>query len=393
MSAPATAGAGRRIPYARQSIDPSDVAAVVAALQSDWLTQGPAVERFERKVAEHCGARHAVAVTNGTAALHIAALAAGLGPGDELWTSPNTFVASANAALHCGARADFVDIDPKTYNMGARSLADKLGSARRPPKILIPVHFAGQPCDMDAISALAKGRGVTVIEDAAHALGATWKSEKVGSGRHADMTILSFHPVKIITTGEGGMILTNRDDLHEKLCLLRSHGITREARSMERESEGPWYYEQIGLGFNLRMTDLQAALGVSQMDRCDEFIARRRVLAARYDELLRPLPVILPFQDPSGASAWHLYVVQIDAARTGRTRREVFDRLRAAGIGVNVHYIPVHRQPHYGRMGFKEGDFPNAEAYYSRAISLPMFPDLTEADQDYVVETLADCFE
>jgi UDP-4-amino-4,6-dideoxy-N-acetyl-beta-L-altrosamine transaminase len=389
VSAP---GKGRRVPYARQSINREDIDAVIETLESDWLTQGPAIERFEKKVADYCGAKYAVAVANGTAALHIATLAAGVAPGDEVWTSPNTFVASANAALYCGAKPDFVDIDARTYNLCAGKLEEKLKS-RRPPKVLIPVHFSGQPCDMEALSKLARERGITIIEDAAHALGASRKGEKVGSGRFADMTTLSFHPVKIITTGEGGMVLTNRPDLYEKLILLRSHGITRDSREMANESEGAWYYEQIGLGFNYRITDIQAALGISQMDRCDEFIARRRVLAGRYDQLLAPLPLILPFQAHGSFSAWHLYVVQIDSTRTSKTRREVFDHLRAAGIGVNVHYIPVHRQPFYRRLGFKAGDFPEAERYYQNALSIPMFPAMSDEDQDYVVEKLAEAFE
>jgi UDP-4-amino-4,6-dideoxy-N-acetyl-beta-L-altrosamine transaminase len=383
---------GRRVPYARQSINRADIDAVIQTLESDWLTQGPTIERFEKKVADYCGAKYAVAVANGTAALHIAALAAGVGPGDEVWTSPNTFVASANAALYCGAKADFVDVDARTYNLCADNLEEKLKS-RQPPKVLIPVHFSGQPCDMEATSKMARQRGVTIIEDAAHALGASWNGEKIGSGRFADMTTLSFHPVKIVTTAEGGMVLTNRADLYEKLVLLRSHGITRDSRQMENESEGAWYYEQIGLGFNYRITDIQAALGISQMERCDEFIVRRRVLAARYDDLLKSLPLILPFQRKESLSAWHLYVVQLDPTRTSKTRREVFDHLRAAGIGVNVHYIPVHRQPYYRKLGFKAGDYPEAERYYQNALSIPMFPALSDEDQNYVVEKLAEAFK
>lgn len=377
------------IPYGRQDIDADDVAAVVAVLQSDWLTQGPAIPRFEGMVASYCGATHAVAVCNATAALHLACRALGLGPGDSLWTSPNTFVASANCGLYCGATVDFVDVDPRTYNMSVSALEAKLQEAKRVgalPKIVIPVHFAGQPCDMHAIRALADSYGFAIVEDASHAVGATYRGNRIGAGRHADMTVFSFHPVKIITTGEGGLVLTNRADLHERLLLLRSHGITRDPDQMVSETEGPWYYQQVELGYNYRLTDLQAALGASQMARLDAFLSRRRTLAAQYDELLADLPVIRPWQHPDGVSAYHLYPIQV--APGGKPRREVFEALRAAGIGVNVHYIPVHLQPYYRAFGFKPGDFQHAERYYEGAISLPMYAGLSDEQQLRVVAAL-----
>ena len=370
------------IPYGRQDINDADVAAVVEVLKSDWLTTGPAVDRFEDAVRRRCGAAHAAAVANGTVALHLACRALGLGPGDTLWTSPNTFVASANCALYCGAGVDFVDIDPKTYNMSAEALQEKLFLAEKKgklPKIVVPVHFAGQPCDLRAIRSLADRFGFSIIEDASHAVGATYLGQPVGNCRHSEIAVFSFHPVKIVTTGEGGMTLTNREDLAQRMRLLRAHGITRE----KSKSEGGWYYEQVDLGYNYRLTDLHAALGASQLGRLDAFLARRRELAARYDRLLAALPVTTPWQHPDGASAWHLYVVQVD------NRRKIYDALRAAGVAVNVHYIPVHLQPHYRALGFKAGDFPAAEAYYSRAITLPLFPRLTEGEQDRVVDALA----
>ena len=370
------------IPYGRQDIDAADIAAVVEALQSDWLTTGPAVERFEQAAASRFGAAHAVSVFNGTVALHLACRALGLGPGDTLWTTPNTFVASANCALYCGASVDFVDIDPQTYNMSASTLERKLSTAGKIPKIVVPVHFAGQPCDMRAIGVLAKKYRFTVIEDASHAVGASYLGEPVGNCRHSDITVFSFHPVKIVTTAEGGMALTQRADLAEKLRTLRTHGIVRDPARMTAKSEGGWYYEQVDLGYNYRITDLQAALGASQLKRLDAFLARRRELAARYDRLLADLPLTRPWQHPDGVSAWHLYVVQVE------NRRKIFDALRAAGIGAAVHYIPVHLQPHYRKFGFKPGDFPNAEAYYARALTLPLFPRMSDLDQDQVVEAL-----
>lgn len=379
------------VPYGRQSIDESDIQEVVNVLRSDWLTQGPAVERFEREVAAYCGTNHALAVANATVALHIACLAAGLGEGDLLWTSPNTFVASANCALYCGAEVDFVDIDPRTLNMSPVVLAEKLKKAKaagRLPKVVVPVHFAGLSCDMEAISALAREYGFLVIEDASHAVGGNYRSQPIGSCAYGDMVVFSFHPVKIVTTGEGGMILTRNKDLHDKLLRLRSHGITRNPALMEGPPEGGWYYQQIELGFNYRITDMQAALGSSQWKKLDRFVERRHLLADRYDAELKDLPLVLPLRESNGLSALHLYPIRIDPRRTPVTRAEVYASLRAAGIEVNVHYIPVHTQPYYQKMGFRKGDFPEAEKYYAEALSLPMFPSLSEGDQNRVISAL-----
>ncbi|MDR6945972.1 UDP-4-amino-4,6-dideoxy-N-acetyl-beta-L-altrosamine transaminase [Pseudomonas sp. 2957] len=379
------------IPYGRQSLDQADIDAVVEVLQSDWLTQGPTIERFEQAMAARCQADFAVAVCNATAALHIACLAADLGPGDRLWTSPNTFLASANCGRYCGAEIDFVDIDPLTWNLDAFALEAKLEQAERDgtlPKVLVAVAFSGQSCDMRKIADLAVRYNFTVIEDASHAVGASYAGRPVGCGDFAAMTVFSFHPVKIITSAEGGMVLTNRPALAERLQRLRSHGMTRDPEHMTEPSHGPWYYQQIELGFNYRITDLQAALGLSQLRKLDEFVARRRELAARYDQLLAYLPLTLPSAQPEADSAWHLYVVRVQTERCNLSHRQVFEGLRNAGIGVNLHYIPVHLQPYYRELGFAEGDFPEAERYYAEAISLPLFPLLSEAQQDQVVEQL-----
>lgn len=379
------------LPYGRQSLDEADIKAVEAVLRSDWLTQGRVIERFERKVADYCGSRYAVAVSSGTAALHLGAQALGLKSGDTLWTSPNTFVASANCGLYCGAAVDFVDIDPRTYNLSLTGLTRKLEKAeqeKRLPKVVVPVHLAGQSCEMQGIGALSKRYGFLVMEDAAHALGGRYQGKPVGDCRFSDLAIFSFHPVKVITTGEGGMIVTNRQDLYEKLLGLRTHGITRELGLMTEPSHGPWYYQQRDLGFNYRLTDIQAALGASQMDKLDRFVSRRRELATRYDALLAELPVVLPWRHPDTESAWHLYIVRLQLDKIRRTHREVFEALRANRIGVQIHYIPVHTQPFYASMGFAAGDFPQAEQYYREAISLPMFPGLRDEDQDRVVKVL-----
>lgn len=379
------------IPYGRQSISDADIEAVVAVLRSDFLTQGPAVARFEQAVLDHCRAKHAIAVSNATAALHIACLALGLGPGDWLWTSPNTFVASANCGLYCGARVDFVDIDPVTYNLCPEALERKLLQAEqegRLPRIVVPVHFSGQPCDMRAIHALSQRFGFRIIEDASHAIGGRYLDDPIGSCRYSDITVFSFHPVKVITTGEGGMAVTNDDELAQRLGLLRSHGITREPELMTQPMDGAWYYQQVTLGFNYRMTDLQAALGASQMQRLEHYVARRHQLAHRYNELLAELPLTLPWQHPDGYSGLHLYVIRLQADKVGRSHHEVFEYLRSKEIMVNLHYIPVHTQPYYQQMGFKAGDFPEAERYYAEAISIPMFPTLTAAQQDEVVAAL-----
>jgi len=376
------------IPYGHQDIQADDIAAVVEVLQSDFITQGPAVVQFEQALVEYCGAQRAVAVNSATSALHIACLALGLGEGDWLWTVPNTFVASANCGLYCGAQVDFVDIDPRSYNLSLVALEEKLQWAEQQgclPKVLIPVHFAGQPCQMREIKALADRYGFAVIEDASHAIGGRYLDKPIGGCHYADITVFSFHPVKIITTAEGGVATTNRADLAEKMTRLRSHGITRDAALMEAEPDGPWGYEQIELGFNYRMTDLQAALGVSQLQRLDGYIQRRHEIKRRYDSVLADLPLILPWQHSEGYSALHLYPIQLEKSQD---RRAVFEALRAGGVGVNVHYIPVHTQPYYRKMGFQWGDFPQAEAYYRGAISLPMYPTLNDEQQDQVVKVL-----
>ena len=375
------------IPYGRQDITPADIEAVVATLQSDFLTQGPKGPMFEKIVADYVGASYAVAVNSATSALHIACLALGLGPGDTLWTSPITFVASANCALYCGARVDFVDIDPATSNISIEALRRKLETAEREgllPKIVVPVHLCGQSCDMIAVAELAKRYKFKVVEDASHAIGGRYRESPVGSCKYSDITVLSFHPVKIVTTAEGGMALTNDEEIAAKLALLRSHGITRDPSAMVRGSEGPWYYEQIDLGFNYRMTEIQAALGVSQMSRIDSYVSRRHSLAARYNKLLEALPVVRPVQAVGVYSAFHLYPVRVTASE----RLRVFTRMRQDDIGVNVHYIPVHLQPYYQARGFKLGDFPESERYYAEAISLPLYPTLSEAQQDLVVGSL-----
>ncbi|RXE48145.1 UDP-4-amino-4,6-dideoxy-N-acetyl-beta-L-altrosamine transaminase [Chromohalobacter israelensis] len=379
------------IPYGRQDIQPQDIEAVIEVLRSDFLTQGPAVPRFEMLVAEKVGARHAVAVNSATSALHIACLALGLSEGDWLWTSPITFVASANCGRYCGAQVDFVDIDPHTYNLCPKALEAKLKNAEqegRLPKVVVAVHLCGQPCDMQAIHALGQRYGFKIIEDASHAIGGKYQGEYIGNGRYSDVTVFSFHPVKIITTAEGGMALTNDGGLAERMDLLRSHGVTRNPELMTQEADGPWYYQQVDLGFNYRMTELQAALGVSQLGRLDDYVARRNALAARYDDLLADLPVTTPWQHPDSYSGRHLYVIRLQHERLSVSHREVFEVLREQGVGVNLHYIPVHTQPYYQAMGFQSNDFPEAKRYYAEAISVPLFPTMTEVQQDEVVEAL-----
>ncbi len=379
------------IPYGRQDISQADIDAVVAVLRSDFLTQGPRVPRFEQAVAERCGARYAVAVNSATSALHIACMALGLGPGDWLWTSPITFLASANCALYCGAQVDFVDIDPRTYNLSPLALERKLEQAEREgklPKIVVPVHLAGQSCDMKAIHALSQRYGFRIVEDASHAIGGRYADEPVGSCRYSDITVFSFHPVKIITTAEGGMATTQDAALAQSMALLRSHGMTRDPELMTHAPDGDWYYQQIALGYNYRMTELQAALGLSQVDRLEEFVAARHRLAQRYDEKLARLPVTTPWQHPDSYSGLHLYIVRLQLDSIGRSHRQVFDAMRAQGIGVNLHYIPVHTQPFYRAFGFKDGDFPEAESYYREAISLPMYAIFSDEQQDEVCVAL-----
>lgn len=382
------------IPYGRQDISDADIQAVVDVLRSEYLTQGPTVPAFENAVASYCCAEYAVAVNSATSALHIACLALGVGHGDIVWTSPITFVASANCVLYCGAQVDFVDIDPRTYNLSVKCLAEKLAQAEKLgclPKVVIPVHMCGQPCEMDSIYALAQQYGFRIVEDASHAIGGKYCSEPIGNCRYSDITVFSFHPVKIITTGEGGMALTNDKELARRMQLLRSHGITRNAGEMTHEPDGPWYYQQIALGFNYRMTDIHAALGLSQMRRLDEFVAKRHAIAKRYDELLVKLPVITPWQHSGSYSGFHLYVIRLRQSEISKTQREVFEKLRAAGIGANLHYIPVYRQPYYETLGFKAGHCPESERYYTEAISLPMYPGLSEVQQEHVVEVLREC--
>ena len=372
------------IPYGRQSISQADIDAVVEALKSDFLTQGPAIPRFEAGAATYFGAGHAVAVNSATAALHVACLALDVGPGDLVWTSPITYVASANCALYCGAEVDFVDIDPETYCLSVERLAEKLEqaeSAGRLPKVVIPVHLAGQSCDMAGIQELAGRYGFRTVEDASHAVGASYRGGPVGDCRFSDIAVFSFHPVKIITTGEGGMALTNDAELARRMALYRSHGVTRDAADFERPADGGWYYEQQVLGFNYRMTDIAAALGTSQLTRLNEFVARRRALAARYDQLFGNAPLKRPWQHPDTQSSWHLYVIRVDAD----AHRAAFDGLRERGIGVNLHYIPVYLQPFYRRLGFEPGLCPEAEAYYREAITLPLYPGLSDSQQDQVV--------
>jgi len=364
-------------------IDEDDIRAVVEVLRSDFLTQGPMVPRFEQGIAAYCGVPYVVAVNSATSALHLACLALDVGPGDTVWTSPNTFVASANCARYCGAGVDFVDIDPATYNMSPEALAEKLERAAAVgalPKVVIPVHFAGTPCDMARIGELSRRYGFRVIEDASHAIGARYGNSVIGDCRFSDIVVFSFHPVKIITTAEGGAATTRSEELARRMRLLRTHGITREPGQLRRKAEGAWYYEQNCLGFNFRMTDLHAALGISQLRRVDEWVERRHRIAARYDEMLHGLPLILPIRPKDRRSALHLYIVQVDSLRAVVDRRSLFERLRAAGIGVNVHYIPVHTQPDFEALGFHSGQFPQAELYYSRCLSLPMYPGLTEED-------------
>jgi len=381
------------IPYGRQEITSEDIAAVVDVLTSDHLTQGPVVPRFEQAVAQHVGAAHAVAVNSATSALHIACMALDLGPGDWLWTSPVTFVASANCGRYCGANVDFVDIDPRTYNLCPAALERKLEIAAREgrlPKVVVPVHLSGQSCDMAAIHALGQRYGFRIIEDASHAIGGKYRGEFIGNCRYSDIVVFSFHPVKIITTAEGGMALTQDPALAARMARLRTHGITREPSEMTHAPDGPWYYQQIELGLNYRMTELQAALGVSQLQRLDACVATRHTLAQRYDRLLAPLPLTTPWQHPDSYSGLHLYVIRLQLDRIAISHRQVFEALRTRGIGVNLHYIPVHLQPYYQQLGSRPGDCPEAERYYAEAISLPMFHTLGEERQDAVVHALSE---
>lgn len=379
------------IPYSRQDIDEEDIQAVVEVLRSDYLTQGPVVPAFEKSITDYCAVNYAVAVNSATSALHVACLALGVSKGDIVWTSPITFVASANCALYCGADIDFVDIDSKTYNMSVDCLSEKLQQAEilgKLPKVVIPVHLCGQPCDMERIYALSLKYKFKIIEDASHAIGAKYQNQTVGNCAFSDITIFSFHPVKIITTGEGGMATTNDKSIANKMRLFRSHGITRDPLEMQHEPDGPWYYEQVELGFNYRITDLQAALGLSQVQRLDNFVKQRQSIAKKYDELLSVLPVLLPFQLESSRSAFHLYVIRLKAKEKSKTHKEIFEKIRQLGIGVNLHYMPVYNQPYYQKIGFKRNYCIEADSYYKEAISLPMYPALSDMQQIQVVNAL-----
>lgn len=374
------------IPYGKQDISKEDIDAVVEVLKSPYLTQGPRVPVFEDAITAYCGSKYGVAVNSATSALHLACIALNLIPGDILWTSPISFVASANCALYCGAKVDFVDIDLSTHNMCPRALKEKLEAAAkkgRLPKIVIPVHMGGDSCCMREIYELGQEYGFKIIEDASHAIGGSYLGKRIGNCAYSDITIFSFHPVKIITTAEGGMAVTNNDDIYEKLILHRSHGITRDPNDMTCEPDGGWYYQQIELGYNYRMTELQAALGISQLGRIDHFIERRHEIKAIYDDLLQQLPLDLPTTRTNSSSALHLYVIKLKN-KTMALRKELFDHMRSRGVGVNVHYIPIHLQPYYQKLGFSKGDFPQAENYYKSAISIPMHPNLEMAELQYI---------
>ena len=381
------------IPYGRQEITEEDIEHVSQVLHSEWLTQGPIVPQFERQVAQYCQAQYGVAVNSATSALHLACLALGLGEGDWLWTSPITFVASANCGLYCGARIDFVDIDSETFNLCPKALELKLNAAEksgRLPKVVVLVHMAGQSCDLKSIHALAQQYHFKIIEDASHAIGGQYLNQPIGQCRFSDITVFSFHPVKIITSGEGGMAVTNNKQYADKMVQLRQHGITRDPSEMTKEPDGPWYYEQTGVGFNYRLSDIHAALGLSQLQRIDQYISTRQALASRYSELLADLPILLPLQQADCYSAFHLYIIRLDPQKNTASHLDVFESLTAQGIGVGLHYIPVHLQPFYQRMGFTEGDFPKAEAYYQQAITLPLYPTLNHQQQEQVISALTE---
>jgi len=380
------------IPYAKQSINRRDIKSVAKVLKSDYLTQGPVVSDFEKAVSEYCDVKFGVAVNSATSALHIACLALDLGPGDALWTSPNSFVASANCGLYCGASIDFVDIDSRTYNMSPERLEEKLIYAEkigRLPKIVIPVHFAGQSCDMQKIYLLSKKYGFKIIEDASHAIGGKYKNKPIGSCKYSDITVFSFHPVKIITTGEGGMLVTNNKQIFEKLLILRAHGITRNKKQFDERPYGEiWNYQQTSIGFNFRMTDFQAALGISQLKKINKMLALRHQIAARYSNQLKDNDIILPFQISDAKSSFHLYPIRVPIDK----RNKLYQMMLNKGIGVNIHYIPIHLQPYYKDFGFKKGDFPEAEKFFNEEISLPIFPDLKLKEQKYIIKTLKEFF-
>jgi UDP-4-amino-4,6-dideoxy-N-acetyl-beta-L-altrosamine transaminase len=385
------------IPYGKQDINNTDIEAVVEVLKSDFLTQGPQVPLFEKSISNYCSSKYSIAVNSATSALHISCLALGLSKGDWLWTSPNSFVASANCGLYCGAKVDFVDIDPTTYNISILELENKLIKAkleRKLPKVLVAVHFAGQSCDMKKIHLLSREFGFSVIEDASHAIGSKYIGKYVGGCQYSDITVFSFHPVKIITTAEGGVATTNSGELDRKMRLFLSHGITRDTKLMDEKNIGPWYYEQVNLGFNYRMTELQAALGISQLKKVNKFVLKRHSLKSRYDLMISNLPLIKPFQSDDCYSALHLYPVRINnSEKNAKSRAQIFNELRENQIGVNVHYIPIHTQPYYRRLGFRVGDFPNSENYYDSALSLPLFSSMTFNQQDEVISALQEVLQ
>tara|TARA_B110000008_G_C16917706_1_gene543388 strand:+ start:327 stop:1484 length:1158 start_codon:yes stop_codon:yes gene_type:complete len=379
------------IPYGKHDIDQTDIDVVTQILKNEFLTQGKVVPEFEKRVSEYCGAKHGVATNSATSALHIACLALGLSEGDYLWTSPNTFVASANCGLYCGAKIDFVDIDPKTYNISPDSLEEKLIYAKKNgqlPKIIVPVHFSGQSCEMKAIHKLSLQYGFKILEDASHAIGGEYRNKAIGSCQYSDITVFSFHPVKIITTGEGGMAVTNDDLLSKKMSMLRSHGITHDNNLMTQNSDGQWFYQQIDLGFNYRLTDIQAALGISQINRLEHYVEKRHKIALNYNKAFKELPLKTPYQHSDTKSSFHLYVIQLIENKQTLSKKDLFDRLRKLGIGVNLHYIPVHTQPYFKKFGFKLGDFPVAEKYYKNVISIPMYPTLQENQQNFVISSI-----
>jgi UDP-4-amino-4,6-dideoxy-N-acetyl-beta-L-altrosamine transaminase len=378
------------IPYGRQNISEEDIQSVVEVLRSDFLTQGPIGTKFEKAVANYCGVKHGIAVNSATSALHLACLALEVGPGDIVWTSAITFVASANCALYCGAKVDFIDIDPITYNISVDYLEEKLIEANKNnclPKVVIPVHLCGQSCDMEKIHVLSQTYGFKIIEDASHAIGGKYKRKPIGNCKYSDITVFSFHPVKIITTGEGGMLMTNKASINQQVQRLRSHGITRDPEELTHAPDGPWYYQQLELGFNYRMTDILATLGLNQLKRLDQFVKERHAIVNSYQKLFADFSIILPDQDPNCYSAFHLYVVRIPKSET-EDRKMVFERLRASGILVNLHYIPVYHHPYYQKFGYQKKNFPQAEKYYSEAISLPIYPGLTEEQIKMIVDTV-----
>jgi UDP-4-amino-4,6-dideoxy-N-acetyl-beta-L-altrosamine transaminase len=377
------------IPYARPDLNADDIQSVVEVLQTDWLTQGSVHRRFEEAIANYCGTQYAVSVSSGTAALHLIYLALGIGPGKKVWTSPNTFAATANAAYYCGGEAGFIDIDSRTYNLSPEAFLEKLKkNPKDRPALVVPVHFGGQSCAMKEIAQVAHAHEMAIVEDASHALGGTYQGKSVGCCQWSDAAVFSFHAVKIITSGEGGMILTNRADLYEKLIRLRTHGMTRRPDLFQQANPGPWYYEQLELGYNYRLTDIQAALGLSQTKRIDAFVTRRRELVHNYNDALAELPLTRPWQDPATNPSWHLYVIRLALDRIKKTQRQVFEELHQAGIGVNLHYIPVYLQPYYRQLGFRPGDFPETQNYYREAVTLPLFTRLSSDEQEFVVTQL-----